>query len=153
HEICKSFARRPVVRGVSVDLRRGEVVGMLGPNGAGKTTCFYMLTGLISADSGSIWLDGEDVTPLPMYRRARLGVGYLPQEASIFRGLTVEQNIAYVAALIHRDRAERRRFVDGLLSEFGLEHLRRAPALALSGGERRRVEVARAMATNPSFML
>jgi lipopolysaccharide export system ATP-binding protein len=126
---------------------------LLGPNGAGKTTCFYMITGLIPADSGQILLDGHDITVLPMYRRARLGIGYLPQEASIFRGLTVEQNLLAVAELVARDREKRQQLVDDLLAEFSIEHLRRAPALALSGGERRRVEIARALATQPSFML
>ena len=152
-QIGKSFRRRPVVRGVSLQVKRGEAVGLLGPNGAGKTTCFYMITGLIPVDTGSIYLDGHDITSLPMYRRARLGVGYLPQEASIFRGLTVEQNIMSVAELVEHDRQRRRQLVDDLLAEFGIEHLRRAPALALSGGERRRVEIARALATQPSFML
>jgi lipopolysaccharide export system ATP-binding protein len=141
------------VRGVSLQVRRGEAVGLLGPNGAGKTTCFYMITGLIPADSGQILLDGHDITVLPMYRRARLGIGYLPQEASIFRGLTVEQNLLAVAELVARDREKRQQLVDDLLAEFSIEHLRRAPALALSGGERRRVEIARALATQPSFML
>ena len=127
--------------------------GLLGPNGAGKTTCFYMITGLIPVDTGSIFMDGHDITALPMYRRARLGIGYLPQEASIFRGLTVEQNIMAVAELVERDAQRRRQLVDDLLAEFAIEHLRRAPALALSGGERRRVEIARALATQPSFML
>ncbi len=152
-QISKTLARRPVVKEVTIKVRRGEVVGLLGPNGAGKTTCFYMLTGLIPVDTGSVWLDGTDVTALPMYRRARLGIGYLPQEASIFRGLTVEQNISYVAMITQPNRLLRRKLVDELLAEFAIEHLRRAPALALSGGERRRVEVARAMATKPSFML
>ena len=152
-QIGKSFRRRPVVRGVSLQLKRGEAVGLLGPNGAGKTTCFYMITGLIPVDTGSIFLDGHDITALPMYRRARLGIGYLPQEASIFRGLTVEQNIMSVAELVEHDRQRRRQLVDDLLAEFAIEHLRRAPALALSGGERRRVEIARALATQPSFML
>ena len=152
-QVGKSFRRRPVVRGVSLQVRRGEAVGLLGPNGAGKTTCFYMITGLIPVDTGSIFLDGHDITALPMYRRARLGIGYLPQEASIFRGLTVEQNIAAVAELVERDQQKRRQLVDDLLAEFAIEHLRRAPALALSGGERRRVEIARALATQPSFML
>ncbi len=153
HQIGKSFRRRPVVRGVSLQLKRGEAVGLLGPNGAGKTTCFYMITGLIPVDTGSIYLDGHEITALPMYRRARLGIGYLPQEASIFRGLTVEQNIMSVAELVEHDRQRRRQLVDDLLAEFAIEHLRRAPALALSGGERRRVEIARALATQPSFML
>jgi lipopolysaccharide export system ATP-binding protein len=153
NQIGKSFRRRPVVRGVSLQVRRGEAVGLLGPNGAGKTTCFYMITGLSPADSGQILLDGHDITVLPMYRRARLGIGYLPQEASIFRGLTVEQNLLAVAELVARDREKRQQLVDDLLAEFSIEHLRRAPALALSGGERRRVEIARALATQPSFML
>jgi lipopolysaccharide export system ATP-binding protein len=149
----KSYRSRPVVRSVSLQVRRGEVVGLLGPNGAGKTTCFYMITGLIPADAGSIELDGTDVTPLPMYRRARLGIGYLPQEASIFRGLTVEQNLMAVTELTIKDADRRRQAVDDLLAEFAIEHIRRAPAMALSGGERRRVEIARALAIQPSFML
>ncbi len=151
--IGKSFKRRPVVRQVSLTLQRGEVVGLLGPNGAGKTTCFYMITGLIPVDTGSIELDGHDVTSLPMYRRARLGIGYLPQEASIFRGLTVEQNISAAVELIEPNQGRRKAMVDALLAEFSITHLRRAPALALSGGERRRVEIARALATQPSFIL
>jgi len=151
--IGKSYRRRPVVRGVSLTLGRGEVVGLLGPNGAGKTTCFYMITGLIPADYGTITLDGEDVTTLPMHRRARLGVGYLPQEASIFRGLTVEENIAAVLELVEPVRARRQHQLDSLLAEFSITHLRRTPSLALSGGERRRVEIARALATNPDFIL
>jgi lipopolysaccharide export system ATP-binding protein len=151
--IGKSYRQRPVVRSVSLQVRRGEVVGLLGPNGAGKTTCFYMITGLIPADAGSIELDGNDITALPMYRRARLGIGYLPQEASIFRGLTVEQNLTAVAELVEKDPTRRRQAVDDLLAEFAIEHIRRAPALALSGGERRRVEIARALAIQPSFML
>jgi len=151
--IGKSYRRRPVVRGVSLTLGRGEVVGLLGPNGAGKTTCFYMITGLIPADYGTITLDGEDVTTLPMHRRARLGVGYLPQEASIFRGLTVEENISAVLELVEPVRARRQHQLDSLLAEFSITHLRRTPSLALSGGERRRVEIARALATNPDFIL
>jgi lipopolysaccharide export system ATP-binding protein len=151
--IGKSYRRRPVVRGVSLTLRRGEVVGLLGPNGAGKTTCFYMITGLIPADYGTITLDGEDVTTLPMHRRARLGVGYLPQEASIFRGLTVEENIMAVLELVERQRPKRQRQLDALLAEFSITHLRRTPAVALSGGERRRVEIARALASDPEFIL
>lgn len=151
--IGKSFKRRPVVRGVSLNVNRGEVVGLLGPNGAGKTTCFYMITGLIPVDYGTISLDGHDVTKLPMYQRARLGIGYLPQEASIFRGMTVEQNLRAVIELIERDRDRQDALIDDLLAEFHISHLRGAPALALSGGERRRVEIARALATHPSFML
>ncbi|MBI1365655.1 MAG: LPS export ABC transporter ATP-binding protein [Alphaproteobacteria bacterium] len=151
--LVKTFKRRPVVRGVSMGLRRGEVVGLLGPNGAGKTTCFYMITGLIPADSGKITLDGHDVTRLPMYQRARLGVGYLPQEASIFRGLTVEQNLRAVIELVEKNKDRQQALIDDLLNEFSITHIRNAPALALSGGERRRVEIARALATGPAFML
>ena len=151
--IGKSFKKRPVVRGVSLNLRRGEVVGLLGPNGAGKTTCFYMITGLIPADYGTIELDGHDVTKLPMYRRARLGIGYLPQEASIFRGLTAEQNIRATAELVESDPARLEAMVEELMVEFGVTHVRDTPAIALSGGERRRVEIARALATHPSYIL
>jgi lipopolysaccharide export system ATP-binding protein len=149
----KRFKKRPVVRGVTLTIQRGEVVGLLGPNGAGKTTCFYMITGLIPPDYGSIVLDGEDITDLPMYRRARLGIGYLPQEASIFRGLNVEENIRAVLETIEPVRDRREAILDALLAEFSITHLRRAPALALSGGERRRVEIARALASNPHFVL
>ena len=149
----KSYRKRPVLRGVSLSVRRSEVVGLLGPNGAGKTTCFYLITGLIAADSGSISLDGHDVTDLPMYRRARFGIGYLPQEASIFRGLTVENNIRAVVEVVEPIREKREAMIDDLLAEFSITHLRRTPALALSGGERRRVEIARALALKPSFML
>lgn len=149
----KSFKRRPVVRGVSMGVKRGEVVGLLGPNGAGKTTCFYMITGLIPSDRGSIMIDGHDVTALPMYQRARLGLGYLPQEASIFRGLTVEQNLRAVVELVEKNKDKQQAIIDDLLNEFHVTHLRGAPALALSGGERRRVEIARALATGPSYML
>jgi lipopolysaccharide export system ATP-binding protein len=149
----KSYRRRPVVRDVSLRLTRGEVVGLLGPNGAGKTTCFYMIVGLIPCDSGTIEVDGVDVTVLPMYRRARLGLGYLPQESSIFRGLTVEDNIRAVLELVEPDRLERARRLDSLLGEFSITHLRRAPASALSGGERRRVEIARCLATEPAYVL
>ncbi len=152
-EIGKSYRRREVVRGVSLALRRGEVVGLLGPNGAGKTTCFYMITGLIRVDYGQILIDGEDVTSLPMYQRARLGVGYLPQEPSIFRDMTVEENVAAVAELSIKDRDERAAEVEKLLHDLHIDHLRDQPALALSGGERRRVEIARALATHPAFML
>jgi len=153
HSVGKSYKRRPVVRGVSLSVRRGEAVGLLGPNGAGKTTVFYMITGLIPADYGSIALDGLDLTHLPMYQRARLGIGYLPQEASIFRGLTVEENIRAVLELVESSRAKREGTLNGLLEEFAITHLRRTPAVALSGGERRRVEIARALAARPAFML
>jgi lipopolysaccharide export system ATP-binding protein len=149
----KQFRRRPVVRDVTLDLRRGEAVGLLGPNGAGKTTCFYMITGLIAPDVGTIVLDGQDLTDLPMYRRARLGIGYLPQEASIFRGLTVEQNVRAVLEVAEVDQDAREAALEDLLAEFAIAHLRRTPALALSGGERRRVEIARALASHPSFIL
>ena len=151
--IGKTFKKRPVVRGVSLSLRRGEVVGLLGPNGAGKTTTFYMITGLIPADYGSIELDGHDVTALPMYRRARLGIGYLPQEASIFRGLSAEENIRAAAELIESDPPRLEAMVEELMAEFGLSHVRDTPAIALSGGERRRVEIARALATQPAYIL
>jgi lipopolysaccharide export system ATP-binding protein len=151
--IAKSYNRRPVVRSISLSVRRGEVVGLLGPNGAGKTTCFYMITGLIPADAGTIEVDGVDVTRLPMYRRARLGIGYLPQEASIFRGLTAEQNIRAAAELVEPDANRLSAMVEELLAEFGVTHVRHTPALALSGGERRRVEIARALATHPSYIL
>lgn len=152
-QLGKRFKKRPVVRNVSLTVQRGEAVGLLGPNGAGKTTCFYMITGLISPDAGQIFLDGIDVTDMPMYRRARLGVGYLPQEPSIFRGLTVEQNIRAVLEVVETDRDRREAMLDELLAEFSITHLRRTPALALSGGERRRVEIARALASQPHFML
>lgn len=151
--IGKRFNRRPVVREVSLVVRRGEAVGLLGPNGAGKTTCFYCITGLIRPDTGSVMLDGADITNLPMYRRAQLGIGYLPQEASIFRGLTVEQNIMAILEIVENDRDQRDTMLDSLLAEFSISHLRHAPALALSGGERRRVEIARALASHPHFIL
>lgn len=153
NKLGKSFKGRPVVRNVSLSLQRGEVVGLLGPNGAGKTTCFYMVTGLIPADAGTIELDGHDVTNLPMYRRARLGIGYLPQEASIFRGMTVEQNIRAVVEVVESRKDRREAIVESLLAEFSITHLRRTPTIALSGGERRRCEIARALAAQPSFML
>jgi lipopolysaccharide export system ATP-binding protein len=153
HGIEKSFGSRQVVRGVSIYVRRGEAVGLLGPNGAGKTTVFYMITGLIKADRGKIELDGHDVTKLPMYQRARLGIGYLPQEASIFRGLTVEQNIRAVLEVVEPSRKKREKELDSLLDEFNIGRLRKSPSIALSGGERRRVEIARALATRPSYML
>jgi lipopolysaccharide export system ATP-binding protein len=151
--LSKSYKGRQVVNGVSFGLRAGEAVGLLGPNGAGKTTCFYMVTGLVPVDSGSIELDGHDVTQMPMYRRARLGVGYLPQESSIFRGLSVENNIRAVLEVVEKDKARREADLDALLEEFHIGHLRKAPSIALSGGERRRLEIARALATRPSFML
>ena len=151
--VGKTYKRRPVVRNVSITLRRGEAVGLLGPNGAGKTTTFYMIVGLVRPDTGSIILDGTDITTLPMYRRARLGIGYLPQEASVFRGLNVEQNIMAVLEVVEPDSDTRHLMLDELLAEFGIGHLRRTPALALSGGERRRVEIARALASQPSYIL
>lgn len=151
--IRKSYRKRPVIRDVSMMLRRGEVVALLGPNGSGKTTCFYAIAGLISVDSGKVVVDGRDITTLPMYRRARLGIGYLPQEVSIFRGLTVEDNILSILEIHERDRIKRHARLDELLSDFSIEHLRRAPALALSGGERRRCEIARCLAANPKYIL
>jgi lipopolysaccharide export system ATP-binding protein len=153
HGLGKSFKRRPVLHAVNVSLQRGEVVGLLGPNGAGKTTCFYIITGLIAADTGVVTLDGQDITDLPMYRRARRGIGYLPQEASIFRGLTVEQNIRAVLEIVEPEREAREAMLNSLLAEFSILHLRRSPAMALSGGERRRCEIARALATRPNFIL
>lgn len=149
----KQYSKRPVVRNVSLDLQRGEAVGLLGPNGAGKTTCFYMITGLVAPDYGTISLDGTDITELPMYRRARLGIGYLPQETSIFRGLTVEQNIMAVLEVTEPDPQTRRAMLDELLAEFSITHLRSSPSVALSGGERRRAEIARALAGRPAFIL
>ena len=151
--VGKTYRKRPVVRNVSVSVRRGEVVGLLGPNGAGKTTTFYMIVGLVRPDAGVITLDGHDITGLPMFRRARLGIGYLPQEASVFRGLTVEQNIMATLEVVEGDPDRRAEMLDALLAEFGILHLRRTTALALSGGERRRVEIARALATQPSYIL
>jgi len=153
HSVEKSFGTRHVVRGVSIYVRRGEAVGLLGPNGAGKTTVFYMITGLIKADRGAIELDGHDVTQLPMYQRARLGIGYLPQEASIFRGLTVEQNIRAVLEVVEPSKKKREAELNALLDEFNITRLRKTPSIALSGGERRRVEIARALATRPNYML
>jgi lipopolysaccharide export system ATP-binding protein len=153
HGVERSFVGRKVVKGVSLYVRRGEAVGLLGPNGAGKTTVFYMITGLITADRGRIELDGHDVTGLPMYQRARLGIGYLPQEASIFRGLNVEQNIRAVLEVTEPSRKRREYDLDALLEEFNITRLRKTPSIALSGGERRRVEIARALATRPNYML
>ena len=151
--IRKAYKARRVVEDVSLSVRRGEAVGLLGPNGAGKTTTFYMITGLVRPDAGMIALDGNDVTSLPMYRRARLGIGYLPQEASIFRGLSVEDNIRAVLEIVEPDRDRREHELDGLLAEFDLTRLRKSPSIALSGGERRRCEIARALANRPSYML
>jgi lipopolysaccharide export system ATP-binding protein len=151
--VGKTYRKRPVVRNVTISVRRGEAVGLLGPNGAGKTTTFYMIVGLLRPDTGSISLDGTDITGLPMYRRARLGIGYLPQEASVFRGLNVEQNIMAALEVVEPDPDKRDLMLDELLAEFGIAHLRRTPALALSGGERRRVEIARALATQPGYIL
>jgi len=151
--VGKVYKKRPVVRNVSISVRRGEAVGLLGPNGAGKTTTFYMIVGLVRPDTGAIRLDGTEITSLPMYRRARLGIGYLPQEASIFRGLNVEQNVMAALEVVEPYRDRREQLADELLAEFGIGHLRRTPALALSGGERRRLEIARALATQPSYIL
>ena len=151
--IAKAYDRRAVLHDVSLDVHRGEVVGLLGPNGAGKTTCFYSVMGLVKPDAGRIFLDSQDITDLPMYRRAILGLGYLPQETSIFRGLTVEQNIMAVLEVSEPDKDARRARLEQLLGEFGLTHLRESAAMALSGGERRRCEIARALAADPSIML
>ncbi|NNU79382.1 LPS export ABC transporter ATP-binding protein [Halovulum dunhuangense] len=149
----KSYRKRPVLRDVTLKVLRGEVVALLGPNGAGKTTCFYSIAGLVTPEAGTVLLDGEDVTLLPMYQRARKGIGYLPQEASIFRGLSVEGNIRAILELHEHDRTKRDRMLEDLLAEFSITHLRRAPAVSLSGGERRRVEIARCLASQPSFVL
>jgi lipopolysaccharide export system ATP-binding protein len=151
--IGKTYKKRPVIRDVSLQVQRGEAVGLLGPNGAGKTTTFYIITGLITPDYGDVALDGEIITDLPMYRRARLGIGYLPQEASIFRGLSVEQNLNAILETVEPDASRRETMLDALLAEFSITHLRRTPAIALSGGERRRVEIARALASKPHFIL
>lgn len=153
HGIGKSYKKREVVKNVSIEVHRGEAVGLLGPNGAGKTTSFYMIVGLIQPDTGSITLDGADITHLPMYRRARLGIGYLPQEASIFRGLNVEQNIMAALEVVESDPDQRQMMLDSLLGEFGISHLRRSASLSLSGGERRRLEIARALASQPHYIL
>ena len=149
----KSYRKRPVIRDVSIDLGRGEVVALLGPNGSGKTTCFYSIAGLVTPEGGHVIIDGRDVTTLPMYRRAKLGIGYLPQEMSIFRGMSVEDNIMSILEIAESDRHKRRERLEELLSEFSIEHLRRASALALSGGERRRVEIARCLAAGPKYVL
>ena len=153
HGIGKTYNRRPVVRDVSLTLRRGEAVGLLGPNGAGKTTCFYIICGLIASDSGRVTLDGRDITALPMFRRARLGIGYLPQEASVFRTMSVADNLRAVLELVERNKRVREDTIDALLTDFNVSHLRDTPAMALSGGERRRVEIARALAARPHFVL
>ena len=149
----KSYRKRPVIRDVSMDLGRGEVVALLGPNGSGKTTCFYSIAGLVTPEGGRVIIDGRDVTPLPMYRRAQLGIGYLPQEMSIFRGMNVEDNIMSILEIAEPNRHRRRERLEELLSEFSIEHLRRASAMALSGGERRRVEIARCLAAGPKYVL
>ncbi|MDA7458259.1 LPS export ABC transporter ATP-binding protein [Planktomarina temperata] len=149
----KSYRKRLVISDVSMHLHRGEVVALLGPNGSGKTTCFYSIAGLVTPEGGRVSIDGRDVTRLPMYRRARLGIGYLPQETSIFRGMNVEDNILAVLELIMKDRVRRFERLEELLNEFSIEHLRRSPALALSGGQRRRVEIARCLAANPKYLL
>jgi lipopolysaccharide export system ATP-binding protein len=151
--LSKSYKKRPVLRDISLSIQRGEAVALLGPNGAGKTTCFYIITGLIASDSGYILMDGQDITTLPMYRRARLGIGYLPQENSIFRGLNVEDNLKAAIEALDMPKADQDIMIADLLAEFGIEHLRRTPAIALSGGERRRVEIARALAVRPDFIL
>jgi lipopolysaccharide export system ATP-binding protein len=152
--LSKGYKNRPVLRDVSLHIKRGEAVALLGPNGAGKTTCFYLVTGLITPDAGTVLLDGFDITPLPVYRRARLGVGYLPQESSIFRGLSVEDNIRAVLQMQEdMKRKDQEQLLEQLLNEFGINHLRRTPSVALSGGERRRLEIARALATRPHFIL
>ncbi|MDX1739621.1 MAG: LPS export ABC transporter ATP-binding protein, partial [Alphaproteobacteria bacterium] len=149
----KTYKKKPVLRDISLSVKRGEAVGLLGPNGAGKTTCFYMVCGLIATDMGQIYLDDQEITNLPMYRRARLGIGYLPQEASIFRGLTVEQNIRAVLEVTGLSKDEQEDMLESLMDEFSIAHLRRSPSVALSGGERRRLEIARALATQPHFIL
>ena len=149
----KSYRKRPVIRDVTLDLARGEVVALLGPNGSGKTTCFYSIAGLVQPEGGQVIIDGRDVTGLPMYRRAKLGIGYLPQEMSIFRGMSVEDNILAILEISTKNRAKRRERLEELLSEFSITHLRRTPAPALSGGERRRAEIARCLAANPSYVL
>ncbi|MCA0277821.1 MAG: LPS export ABC transporter ATP-binding protein [Proteobacteria bacterium] len=151
--LTKAYKGRQVVSGVTLGVRAGEAVGLLGPNGAGKTTCFYMVTGLVPVDQGTIEIDGFDVTHMPMYRRARLGIGYLPQEASIFRGLSVENNIRAILEVVEKSHKEREKTLDSLLEEFHISHLRKSPSIALSGGERRRLEIARALASRPNYML
>ena len=149
----KSYRNKPVIRDVSIDLQRGEVVALLGPNGSGKTTCFYAVAGLVMPDGGQVSIDGRDVTTFPMYRRAKLGIGYLPQERSIFQGLNVEDNILAILEIVESDRVRRRERLEELLNEFSIAHLRRTPSVALSGGERRRCEIARSLAANPKYLL
>ena len=151
--IGKKYKKRSVLRNVSLHVRKGEAVGLLGPNGAGKTTCFYCVTGLITPDYGDIYINGEDITNMPMYKRAKMGIGYLPQEASIFRTLSVEDNIKAILQVVEEDESKRETTLDELLNEFSIAHLRKSPALSLSGGERRRLEIARALASKPSFIL
>ena len=151
--IGKKYKKRTVLKNVSLHVKKGEAVGLLGPNGAGKTTCFYCVTGLITPDYGDVYISGKDITDLPMYKRARMGIGYLPQEASIFRTLSVEDNIKAILQIVIEDENERENMLEELLSEFSIAHLRKSPALALSGGERRRLEIARALASKPSFIL
>ena len=153
NKLRKSYRKRVVIRDVTMTLDPAEVVALLGPNGSGKTTTFYAIAGLVFPEAGTVTVDGQDVTTLPMYRRARLGIGYLPQEMSIFRGLNVEDNISAILDITHSDRHKKRERLEELLSEFSIEHLRRAPALALSGGERRRVEIARCLAADPKYLL
>jgi lipopolysaccharide export system ATP-binding protein len=153
NHLRKSYKKRVVIRDFSMELNRGEVVALLGPNGCGKSTTFYSIAGLVYPEGGQVTIDGRDVTGLPMYRRAKLGIGYLPQEMSIFRGLNVEDNITAILDISEKNRHKRRERLEELLSEFSIEHLRRAPALALSGGERRRVEIARCLAANPKYLL
>ncbi|MES2214902.1 MAG: LPS export ABC transporter ATP-binding protein [Pseudomonadota bacterium] len=152
-QFSKTYGNRAVLRGISLTLKQSEVVGLLGPNGAGKTTCFSMIAGLTKIDSGRLFLNGYDITDLPMYRRARLGIGYLPQESSIFRGLSVKDNIMAILEVVYKDEEGREKRLEELLSEFSISHLKYVPALALSGGERRRLEIARTLASNPSFIL
>ena len=149
----KSYRKRPVIRDVSLDVTRGEVVALLGPNGSGKTTCFYAIAGLTMPDAGQVLIDGRDVTNFPMYRRAKLGIGYLPQERSIFQGLNVEDNILAILEIVEKDRTKRRERLEELLNDFSISHLRRTPSVALSGGERRRCEIARSLAANPKYLL
>ena len=149
----KSYRKRPVIRDVSLELKRGEVVALLGPNGSGKTTCFYCIAGLVMPDGGQVLIDGQDVSTFPMYRRAKLGIGYLPQERSIFQGLNVEDNILAILEIVEKDHTKRRERLDELLNEFSIAHLRRTPSVALSGGERRRCEIARSLAANPKYLL